>query len=287
MLRERFVSKVSGIYCILNKVNGKRYIGQTVDFSKRLSGHRCALIKGVHSCVHLQHAYDLYGIDAFDFFVLERCELDVIDSREDFWITHYRSNKGEYGYNVRTSPVTNRGVRLSDKTKLLMSLSHRHKKSPESVKKSADTRRGTKRTDQQKRRIADKRKVTDEQVVRIILRLLEFKQWTMREIAQATGATPQYVSRIRNRSLDWATDLTPASDSELPIMPNKERKKGTVLSVPRKRITEDIAREIVRLNRAEGWGAHKCAKHLGVSKASAEAIIRGKVAWVRKAGIYD
>ncbi len=34
------MEKVCGIYCIENKVNGKKYVGQSIDIYKRWKQHR-------------------------------------------------------------------------------------------------------------------------------------------------------------------------------------------------------------------------------------------------------
>ena len=43
----------SGIYMILNKINNKVYIGQSVNVGDRLDGHLRELRKGKHINVHL------------------------------------------------------------------------------------------------------------------------------------------------------------------------------------------------------------------------------------------
>jgi len=74
-----------GIYGILNKINGKMYVGQSVNINSRFIRHRYHLNKGVHINVHLQRAWDKYGLDAFEFKVLAECEaneLDVIEEQQ-------------------------------------------------------------------------------------------------------------------------------------------------------------------------------------------------------------
>lgn len=51
----------SEIYCILNASNGHRYIGQSVDLSRRKSYHFTALRKEIHRNKHLQPAWNRYG----------------------------------------------------------------------------------------------------------------------------------------------------------------------------------------------------------------------------------
>lgn len=64
----------SGIYEILNRVNGKRYVGSAVDIAQRWREHRRGLKAGRHHSRHLQAAWNKHGETAFDFRVLMECE---------------------------------------------------------------------------------------------------------------------------------------------------------------------------------------------------------------------
>lgn len=76
------------IYKITNTINGKYYIGSTVDFKKRKYTHTWKLNKGIHHSVYLQNAWNLYGASNFRFEILyesfdiktdEQKELDALD----------------------------------------------------------------------------------------------------------------------------------------------------------------------------------------------------------------
>lgn len=105
----------SCIYQIKNKINGKKYIGQTSDFQKRKNSHLSALRRGKCFNSYLQRAFDVYGEDAFEFSILEYCDVDDLDKREEFWI----SREGSYfrGYNLNIGGCGKRGFHLSEETK--------------------------------------------------------------------------------------------------------------------------------------------------------------------------
>jgi len=64
----------SGIYQIVNKVNGKRYIGSARRMQFRLWWHRSTLKHQKHSNPHLQAAWNLYGAENFSFEAVLICD---------------------------------------------------------------------------------------------------------------------------------------------------------------------------------------------------------------------
>ena len=65
------LNQKSGIYKIINKVNGKYYVGSTKDFNKRWLDHKSALIGNRHPNDKLQRAWNKYGQDKFEFVITE------------------------------------------------------------------------------------------------------------------------------------------------------------------------------------------------------------------------
>lgn len=105
----RSVSDDSGIYCILNKLNQKRYIGQTYSIKNRFYRHKKELRKNAHHNNHLQSAWNKYGEENFEFSVIEYCEVDLLNEREAYWINFYDSFKD--GYNQTTGDIGCRGYK--------------------------------------------------------------------------------------------------------------------------------------------------------------------------------
>lgn len=88
----------SGIYSITNRINKKKYIGQSVDVEKRLYAHKLSLVSGTHVNFHLQKAIHKYGMENFSFEIIEYSKVEDLSSREIYWINYYNSVKN--GYNV-------------------------------------------------------------------------------------------------------------------------------------------------------------------------------------------
>ena len=84
------VKKVRGIYKVTNKVNGKVYIGQSVDISRRWCEHMNA-----KDDIYFHKAIQKYGVENFEWEVIEQCKKKDLDERESYWIEYYDSfNKG-------------------------------------------------------------------------------------------------------------------------------------------------------------------------------------------------
>lgn len=108
----RLVSKtkrirmIGYIYGIMNKLNGKWYVGQTTrPYQIRWLEHREHLQNREHHSYKLQRAFDECGIDAFEWHVLEEVEEDplveasvLLTRREQSWCAKKMGVKE--GYNV-------------------------------------------------------------------------------------------------------------------------------------------------------------------------------------------
>lgn len=89
------------IYKIKNKINGKVYIGQTINsFDKRYNND---LLKNTHN-EHLRNSIVKYGIDNFD--IDKKLDvghsLEELNQLEEKYIFLYKSNDSKYGYNKNT-----------------------------------------------------------------------------------------------------------------------------------------------------------------------------------------
>lgn len=102
---------MKGVYCILNTITNKQYIGSTSEsFKIRFIHHKWSLKNNKHKNSHLQHAWNKYGEDVFIFKVIEEVE-DMILEREQYWIDQ---QDFESLYNI--NPFATGGTQFSEET---------------------------------------------------------------------------------------------------------------------------------------------------------------------------
>lgn len=102
----------SGIYQIVNKLNGKIYVGSAINLNNRFSSHVSKLFKNKHVNVYLQRAWNKYGKEAFEFLILEYVDDKAkLTTKEQNWIDWLKSSDPDYGYNIRKIANSNLGLK--------------------------------------------------------------------------------------------------------------------------------------------------------------------------------
>lgn len=78
-----------GIYKITNTINGRCYIGQSIDIATRWRHHKSYPLSASH--YPLYRAFDKYGLDNFIFEIIEECQPSELDAKECAYIKTFNS----------------------------------------------------------------------------------------------------------------------------------------------------------------------------------------------------
>lgn len=76
---------MTGIYKITNKINGKMYVGQSIDIVDRWRQHEQNYRLGL-SDFAIYRAFDKYGFENFEFSIIEETLPEHLSEREIYWI---------------------------------------------------------------------------------------------------------------------------------------------------------------------------------------------------------
>lgn len=104
--------KISGVYQIVNTINGHRYIGSAVSIRTRWNTHRHFLRSGKHANRHLQAAWNKYGEACFQFSIIEKCDKLSLVQREQFYMDVMHPE-----YNLSPKAGNSLGVRHTEETR--------------------------------------------------------------------------------------------------------------------------------------------------------------------------
>ena len=108
--------KKSGIYIFKNMMNDKVYIGQSVNIESRVKEHK-------YRGSLLFKAIKKYGWNNFYYEILEECDRELLDDREEFYIEKYNSTDKNIGYNIlksaKDNPVSIGSTRTLEVKKLI------------------------------------------------------------------------------------------------------------------------------------------------------------------------
>jgi group I intron endonuclease len=121
------MKKDIGIYLILNTINNKVYVGQSIDLTARWRKHQKEKKKS-----YLYNAMRKYGPEAFKFVVVEYCLRSQLDGKEIYWIKAFKAQDSNYGYNNTTGGKN--GFSFSERSRKKMSESRlKYLKDPDNL----------------------------------------------------------------------------------------------------------------------------------------------------------
>ena len=175
------LDKAAYVYCHINKVNGKVYVGISTKPYKRWGTNGCGY-KKLNDKGCFANAIDKYGWDNFEHYILEECTFEQAKELEKYYIKMFNS-KAPNGYNLteggdgilgrkatpeeikrmserskgRTSP--NKGKKMSERTKRLISEKNKGRKWTEEQRaKILKARTGVKMSEQARKNMSEARK---------------------------------------------------------------------------------------------------------------------------------
>lgn len=122
------------IYRILNKIDGKSYIGQTVyDNPKRRWNVHKNIYKQEKHQEYLYRAMRKYGLENFEFSVISLCKIEELSDLECKYIKEY--NTFGTGYNMTSGGEGRRDCKASEETKRKISLAGKGRVPTEETRK--------------------------------------------------------------------------------------------------------------------------------------------------------
>lgn len=142
------------IYLITNKINGKRYVGQTqqMDIERRWRAHRCMSPTSIGR--YLLSAYRKHGMTNFKFQIICVCFNEDCDKYEEEYINKFNT-LAPNGYNIL---CRGNSVPISNETRHLISKRVKESMTDERRKAISIIHKGKKISEQQKRVLSSKAK---------------------------------------------------------------------------------------------------------------------------------
>lgn len=127
-----------GVYQIVLTADNRSYIGSAIDIAARWQQHRNKAASSGNRQV-IAKALAKYGVENFEWKILEECNIEDLIVREQYWLDKIRPFADEHnGFNIRKVADSNFGI----------------KRSKESKQKQSDTMTGVCKTEEHKKNMS-------------------------------------------------------------------------------------------------------------------------------------
>ena len=138
------------VYSVTNLVNGKKYIGKTIDFERRIKEHlKCHAVGGGRL---LKSAFKKYGLENFKFEIIQECETEEIAYEFEHKAIVEQHSLAPDGYNLCEGGTG--CFRPTEDVRARMSASQNKRFSdPEEIQRLRQAQRGVKKSEQTKQRM--------------------------------------------------------------------------------------------------------------------------------------
>lgn len=146
----------TGIYQIVLKDDGRSYIGSAMNIEKRWKAHRDKSKPGPDRQV-ISRAIAKYGIENFEWKILEECSVENLIDREQFWLDQIRPFVDEgNGFNVRKIAKSNLGIKRTVESRQKQSKTMQGKPKTESHKKNMSKNWHKSRNDEYYKKLSER-----------------------------------------------------------------------------------------------------------------------------------
>ena len=121
-----FLPAEPGVYCIWNRINNRRYVGQSNDIYQRCRQHRNELSRGLSSNLPMRRDAAVHGADAFFFFAIRIDAIagsekaSVLNKIETWLAVQLGTHDERHGYNLEAGHHRTRASRFRDRERKLL-----------------------------------------------------------------------------------------------------------------------------------------------------------------------
>jgi group I intron endonuclease len=188
--------RIHFIYLIKNVVNGKVYIGQTINPKKRWTDHISDSQNHTKArSYYFQRSIAKHGVENFTHEIIDQCNSQKeADDKEIYWIAFYDSTDREKGMNLTKGGGGTVGKIVSNETREKLSKYHTGKKLSEETRKKLGERRKGKKSNAGCGESNSNAKLKEKDIIEI--RTLHSNGLSLRKIAKIYNVHNETINKI-------------------------------------------------------------------------------------------